>query len=62
MSGKRVLGFLIARPLIALAIAALVVGGILVFHTHEQPTPVIHRRGRRRPRQADVRLEGDAAS
>jgi metalloendopeptidase OMA1, mitochondrial len=43
MSGKRVLGVLIARPLIAVAIAALVVGGILVFHTHKQTTPVTHR-------------------
>ena len=43
MSGKRVLGFFIARPLIAVAIAALVVGGILVFHTHKQTTPVTHR-------------------
>jgi predicted Zn-dependent protease len=43
VSGKRVLGFFIARPLIAVAIAALVVGGILVFHTHKQTTPVTHR-------------------
>lgn len=43
MSWKRGLGFLIARPLIAVAIAALVVGGILVFHTHKQTTPVTHR-------------------
>jgi predicted Zn-dependent protease len=43
MSGKRVLGFFIARPLIAVAIAAVVVGVILLVHTHKQTTPVTHR-------------------
>jgi predicted Zn-dependent protease len=43
MSAKRVLGFFIARPLIAVAIAAVVVGVILLVHTHKQTTPVTHR-------------------
>ena len=43
MSWKRVLGFFIARPLIAVAIAAVVVGVILLVHTHKQTTPVTHR-------------------
>jgi predicted Zn-dependent protease len=43
MSGKRVLGFLIARPLIAVAIAAVVVGVLLLLQTHKQTTPVTHR-------------------
>lgn len=43
MTGKRVLGFLIARPLIAVVIAAVVVGGILLLKTHKQTTPVTHR-------------------
>jgi len=43
MSAKRVLGFLIARPLIAVAIAAAVVGVLLLLGTHEQTTPVTHR-------------------
>lgn len=43
MSGKRVLGFLIARPLIAVVIAAVVVGVILLFQTHKQTTPVTQR-------------------
>jgi metalloendopeptidase OMA1, mitochondrial len=43
MSGKRVLGFLIARPLIAVAIAAVVVGVMLLLHTDKQTTPVTHR-------------------
>jgi metalloendopeptidase OMA1, mitochondrial len=34
---------LVARPLIAVAIAALVVGVILLLHTHEQTTPVTER-------------------
>jgi predicted Zn-dependent protease len=44
MSGraKAVLGFLVARPLIAVAIAAVVVGVTLLF-THRQKTPVTHR-------------------
>jgi metalloendopeptidase OMA1, mitochondrial len=40
--GKGVLGFLVARPLIALAIAAAVVG-VLLLHSHRQKTPVTHR-------------------
>ena len=43
MSGKRVLGFLVARPLIAVVIAAVVVGVILLFQTHKQTTPVTQR-------------------
>jgi metalloendopeptidase OMA1, mitochondrial len=43
MSGKRVLGFLIARPLIAVAIAAVVVGVLVLVQTHKQTTPVTHR-------------------
>src|SRR5512133_889291 len=45
MSGraKALLGFLIARPLIAVAIAAGVVVGALLFGTHRQTTPVTHR-------------------
>ena len=42
-SGKRVLGLLVARPLIAIAIAALVVGVLLLTQTHEDTTPVTHR-------------------
>jgi len=40
--GKGVLGFLLARPLIALAIAAVVVG-VLWLHSRHQKTPVTHR-------------------
>jgi hypothetical protein len=43
MSGKRVLGFLIARPVIAIAIAAVVVGVLLLTQTHDETTPVTHR-------------------
>jgi len=39
---KGVLGFLIARPLIAIAIAAVVVG-VLLLQTRTQKTPVTHR-------------------
>src|SRR4029450_10985993 len=38
-SGKRVLGLLVARPLVAVAIAALVVGVLLLTQTHEDTTP-----------------------
>jgi hypothetical protein len=107
MSGRRILGFLIARPVIAIVIAAVVVGVLLLLQTHKETTPVTHRTEhvalsdaqqtqlgsqqyaktcrkpgghrlvgadyaqvqrvasgsrRRRPRQARVRLEGDAAS
>ena len=45
MSGraKALLGLLIARPLIAVAIAAVVVVGALLLGTHRQKTPVTHR-------------------
>jgi predicted Zn-dependent protease len=39
---RRVLGLLIARPLIAIAIAAVVVG-VLLLQTRTQKTPVTHR-------------------
>jgi metalloendopeptidase OMA1, mitochondrial len=39
---KRVLGVLVARPLIAVAIAAAVVG-VMLLHSHRQKTPVTHR-------------------
>jgi predicted Zn-dependent protease len=44
MSGraKALLGFLVARPLIAVVIAAVVVG-VLFLGTHRQKTPVTHR-------------------
>jgi metalloendopeptidase OMA1, mitochondrial len=43
MSPKRVVGILVARPLIAVAIAAVVVAVLLVVQTHKQTTPVTHR-------------------
>jgi predicted Zn-dependent protease len=43
MSGRGVLAFIIARPLIAVAIAAVVVGASLLLHTRKQTTPVTHR-------------------
>ena len=43
MSGRRVLGFLIARPVIAVLIAAAVVGVLLLLQTHDETTPVTHR-------------------
>jgi predicted Zn-dependent protease len=43
MNARRFLGLLVARPLIAVAIAAIVVGGILVLKTHRETTPVTHR-------------------
>jgi predicted Zn-dependent protease len=43
MNGKRVLRFLIARPLIAVALAALVVGVLLLRDTHRETTPVTER-------------------
>jgi hypothetical protein len=43
MSGRRVLGFLVARPLVAVAIAAVVVGVLLLLNTTKQTTPVTHR-------------------
>jgi predicted Zn-dependent protease len=41
-TGKRVLAFLVGRPLIAIVIAAVVVG-IGLLGTHSQKTPVTHR-------------------
>jgi metalloendopeptidase OMA1, mitochondrial len=41
-SAKGVLGFLVGRPLIAIALAAAVVG-IMLLHTHRQKAPVTHR-------------------
>src|SRR6188768_2800339 len=43
MSGRRILGFLIARPVIAIVIAAVVVGVLLLLQTHKESTPVTHR-------------------
>ena len=40
---KTVVAFLVARPLIAIVIAGLVVGVLLLFFTHRQKTPVTHR-------------------
>jgi metalloendopeptidase OMA1, mitochondrial len=40
---KAALGFLLARPLIAIAIAAVVVGVLLLLETHSQKTPVTNR-------------------
>src|SRR6266545_435712 len=44
MSGaaKTVLAFLVGRPLVAILLAALVVG-VLLLHAHRQKTPVTHR-------------------
>jgi metalloendopeptidase OMA1, mitochondrial len=39
---KAVVGFLVGRPLVAIALAATVVG-IMLLHTHRQKTPVTHR-------------------
>jgi predicted Zn-dependent protease len=48
MSGslKAFFGFFVARPLIAIAIAAVVVGVLLLVQTHKQKTPVTHREQR----------------
>jgi predicted Zn-dependent protease len=46
MSVKQVIGFLLARPLIAVAIAAVVVGVMLLLQTDRQTTPVTHRHER----------------
>ena len=43
MSGRRVLAFLVARPLIAVAIAVVVVGVLSLLQTHKQTTPVTER-------------------
>ena len=42
MTPRRILTFLIARPLIAIVIAAVVVG-VMLLHTDKQTTPVTHR-------------------
>ncbi len=44
--GKGLVGFLVARPLIAILIAAAVVGVLLLTQTHRQKTPVTHRQER----------------
>jgi predicted Zn-dependent protease len=41
-TGTTILGFLLARPLVAVAIAAVVVG-VLLLQTRSQKTPVTHR-------------------
>src|SRR5262245_55303723 len=41
-TGRKVFGFLVARPLIAIAIAAVVVG-VLLLQTRSDKTPVTHR-------------------
>ena len=46
VSWKGVLAFLVARPLIAIVIAAVVVGVLLLTQTHSQKTPVTHREQR----------------
>ena len=43
MSTKRVAGVLLARPLIAVVIAVVVVGVVLLTQTHKQTTPVTKR-------------------
>jgi metalloendopeptidase OMA1, mitochondrial len=43
MSARKVLTLLIARPLVAIAIAAVVVAVIVLLQTHKQTTPVTHR-------------------
>jgi predicted Zn-dependent protease len=40
---KGLIGFFVARPLIAVLIAGIVVGVLLLFFTHRQKTPVTHR-------------------
>ena len=41
--GRGLVAFLVARPLIAVLIAGIVVGVLLLFFTHRQKTPVTHR-------------------
>jgi predicted Zn-dependent protease len=43
---KGLVGFLVARPLIAIVLAAAVVGVLLLTQTHRQKTPVTHRQER----------------
>jgi predicted Zn-dependent protease len=40
---KAIVAFLVGRPLVAIAIAAAVVGVLLLVQTHRQKTPVTHR-------------------
>ena len=42
-AAKAVVAFLVGRPLVAIAIAAVVVGVLLLVQTHKQKTPVTHR-------------------
>jgi predicted Zn-dependent protease len=42
----RLVAFLLARPLIAILIAAVVVGGLVLFTTQREETPVTHRQHR----------------
>jgi predicted Zn-dependent protease len=42
-TGKKVLGVLVGRPLIAIVIAAVVVGVLLISQTDRETTPVTHR-------------------
>jgi predicted Zn-dependent protease len=44
--GKGLVGFLVARPLIAILIAAAVVGVLVLTQTHRDKTPVTHRQVR----------------
>jgi metalloendopeptidase OMA1, mitochondrial len=43
MTARRIIGLILARPVIAIVIAAVVVGVILLVNTHSQKTPVTHR-------------------
>jgi metalloendopeptidase OMA1, mitochondrial len=56
---RRVLAFFVARPLIAVAIAALAVGVSLLVHTHKQTTPVTGRTERVALSDADQTQLGD---
>jgi len=42
-AGKGLVAFLVARPLIAILLAGVVVGVMVLFFTHRQTTPVTHR-------------------
>jgi len=41
--GRAVLGFIVGRPLVAIVLAVVFVGGALLFTTHRQKTPVTDR-------------------
>jgi metalloendopeptidase OMA1, mitochondrial len=43
VTAKAIVAFLVGRPLAAIAIAAVVVGVLLLVQTHRQKTPVTHR-------------------